>query len=48
MTLGERHYYFSSFRFNALAAGQSVGVVSALVATVFAGLLSAIVCSSQV
>lgn len=46
MTLGARHY--STFRISALAARQSVRVVSALVATLFAGLLSAFICFSHV
>ena len=46
MTLGARHYY-CTFRLNALATCQRVGVVSALLATLFAGLLSVAVCSSH-
>lgn len=46
MTLGARHY--SNFGVSALAARQSVRVVSALVATLFAGLLSAFICFSHV
>ena len=48
MTLGAHHCYFSTFRFGALAARQSAGVVPVLVAALFAGLLSAVVCSSHV